>query len=127
MEPGADVEPELLDRLADATRAPDRAGGPVEAREEAVARRVELAASVARQLAADQAVVRRQELSPAAVAELCGPGRRAHDVGEEHGGEHALGRCLGALPLLPGRQQERFDLVQDRRRVAGRDGVFRAG
>src|SRR5262245_42486742 len=51
VEPGAELEPQLGHRVPDRARAADRTRRPVEAGEEPVARRVQLDAAVAGQLA----------------------------------------------------------------------------
>ena len=72
VEPGAELDAERLDGLPDRLRAADRARRPVEAREEAVARGVDLAAPVAGEQAADDAlcsrISSRQAASPSSAA-----------------------------------------------------------
>jgi hypothetical protein len=75
VDPGPDREAERPDPLADRPSARDRAGGAVEAREEAVPGGVELDAAVARELAPDELVVPLQQLPPRAVAQLGGGAR----------------------------------------------------
>jgi len=70
MEAGAHLEPELCEVVADGERAANRPRRAVEAREEAVAGGVELDSAVARELLADAGVMLREQVSPAAVAEL---------------------------------------------------------
>src|SRR4029077_13095365 len=76
--------------LAEGRRTPHRACGPVEGREEAVARRVNLPAAEAAQLLAYGGVVPLEQGAPGAVAEPGGVLRGAHDVGEQHRGQHAV-------------------------------------
>ena len=68
MQAGADLEPELLHSLGDRTGATDRPGWAVEGCEEAVARRIELRAPKADELAADQGVMLGEQLAPARIA-----------------------------------------------------------
>src|SRR5206468_3485570 len=96
MEAGPYVQAELIEALADRTRARNRPGRAVEGGEEAIAGRVHLIAAKAAELDANSLVVVLQQLAPRAVAELGRPGRRADDVGEKHGGEHAV--RLGSEP-----------------------------
>src|SRR5918912_3540752 len=70
VEPCAELEPEAAHAVADRARGADRACGPVEGGEEAVAGGVDLAPAVARELAADGGLVRLEQLAPAPVAEL---------------------------------------------------------
>jgi len=75
--------------------APDRLGGLIEGREEPVPRRVHLSAVEAFELPTDQRVMSADEPSPLLVTNLGGPLGRAHDVGEQDGGEETLrGRRL---------------------------------
>src|SRR5438876_66557 len=87
---GADLEAEWAHRLADGQRTAYRACGTVEGREEAVARRVNLPAAEAAQLLAYGGVVPLEQIAPGAVAEPGGMLRGAHDVGEQHRGQHAV-------------------------------------
>ena len=57
VEAGANVDSEVAHRLSDLARAADPSRGTVEAREEAVARGVELASAEARKVPADDRVV----------------------------------------------------------------------
>src|SRR2546423_11251893 len=64
----ADVEPELTGGIADRTGTLEGPGGSVEGGEEAVAGRLDLAASEAYELAADGRVVTVEQITPAAGA-----------------------------------------------------------
>ena len=97
--------------VPDRGRASDRAGGPVERREEAVAHRLHRAAAEARQLAPDRRLDRLEHVAPAAVAQLRRALGRVDDVGEHHRREDPLG--VGG-PARAG--QELLDLVEQRRR-----------
>ena len=74
-----------------------------------------LATRKRRELRSHDGVVRIEQRVPVAVAELCGPARRVHDVGEEHGGENAV---VGNLCLVAG--EELGDLLEGRRAIPGR-------
>jgi hypothetical protein len=77
VQPGAHLEAERLHRVADRHRAADRSLRAVEHREEAVARRVHLAAPKAGQLRPHDGIVRIKQRMPIPVADLCGPARWA--------------------------------------------------
>ncbi len=81
----------------------------VEAGEEAVAGGVDLAAGKPNQLSAHQRVVLLEEFAPSAVPEFGQLRGGAHDVGEQDGGENAIG--LDDVPLAPVRDatQEPLD------------------
>ena len=83
MDPGADLEAELLDVVTDRDRAPDGSCRPVEACEEPVARGVELAAVEPRQSRAHTAVMLADEAGPGTIAQLRRTGSRSDQVGEE--------------------------------------------
>ena len=85
---GAELEPKLADARDDRLGTADRARGTVEGREEAVG--VELLTAVPGELPANRRMMAREQVAPRAVAELGSPLRRADDVGEEDGGEHAV-------------------------------------
>src|SRR5205807_8938792 len=76
----ADVDSELAHPVADRKRGAHRPRGTVEAREEPVARRIDLASAKPLQLATDSIVVRFDQLMPAAVAQSTRALRRAADV-----------------------------------------------
>src|SRR5205085_7386766 len=86
----ADGQAEVAERPPDRVRAGDRTGWAVEAREDAVARGVDLPASEPGDLRPDGGVVARDQLAPRAVAELRRALGRADDVGEEHRREDPL-------------------------------------
>ena len=90
MEPGADLDAEPANRVADRAGAPDRTRGAVEGGQEAVAGDPDLLATEPLKPVSDKRVVLAQESSPAPVAELGGTLGRADDVREEHGREHAV-------------------------------------
>src|SRR5829696_6146950 len=79
----ANLDPQLSGAVAGLARAPDRARGPVEGGQEPVPERLYLVTLVGPQGLADDRVVRRDQLAPAAIAERGGPVRRADDVCEE--------------------------------------------
>ena len=105
-----------------ASGAADRPGRAVERGEEAVADDLDLVPAEALELAPDDPVVVRQQALPAAVAELGRQLRRADDVGEQDGREHAA-----RLGRRPNAGHEVLDLGDDRVLVAGPDQVVGAG
>src|SRR5271156_3048917 len=79
----ADLDPEFARRAGYRQRTSQRARRwAVEGRQEAIADSLDLAPGEARELLAHALVVARQQVAPAAVAELGGSCRRIHDVGE---------------------------------------------
>jgi hypothetical protein len=108
-----DIERECLNTLGDGLSGPDCASGSVERRQEAVTRRVDLSATAALQLSADDGVVTLQEVAPCAVAELDDACRGAHDVGEQDRGQHPV-----RLRAVPHPGEELLHLVEYRVLVA---------
>lgn len=86
----AHLDSKRAQRLSDRTRAANRARGPVESCEEAVARGVELDAAILRELAANRRVMLRKQLTPAAITELRRLRRRADDIREQDRCEHSI-------------------------------------
>src|SRR5207244_3681033 len=82
---------ERPDGIDDGLRAPHRSGGTVEARQDAVAGRIHSPSPVTLKLAADDGIVLVEELRPLLVAEASGVFGGGDDVGEEDGGEGAVG------------------------------------
>jgi hypothetical protein len=80
---GTDLEAEGATAAADRLGTADGAGRPVEGREKAVARGVDLAAAEALELAPGDAVEAVEQLVPARIAELCRALGRADDIGEQ--------------------------------------------
>ena len=97
VQPGAHLDAERLHRVANRHGAADRSLRTVEHREEAITRRVHLAAPEAVELCADDGVVRVEQRMPVAVADLRSPARRVHDVGEKHRGENPIVGYVGLL------------------------------
>src|SRR3954451_20659080 len=93
---GADREPRVA-RVGDLQCAPYGAGGTVEGREEAVAERLDRAASPAVDASTDEVLVSVEELRPCVVAHPGGAFRRVDDVGEHHRGQRAGG--LGVVSV----------------------------
>ena len=111
VEAGADLQAELAALLAIARRSGSRAPG-----RRSVAKKPSPAvssshAAEARELAADGRVVRSRSSRQRAVAQLGRPLGRADDVGEQDGGEHAVGLRLPRAALAAPR--ETLDLVED--------------
>src|SRR5262249_41247939 len=112
--PRVEARPNLDSELADVLRyldgAPDRACGSVEACEEAVACHVQLAASPAAEQLPRRRVMSRQEVAPAAVADLHRVGGGIDDVREEDGGQHAVEQRVVRIEL----RKECVQLREDR-------------
>jgi len=83
---GADLDTKRLRRIDDGSAAANRAGRSVEARKEAVAGRVDLAATMAFELLAHGEAMMLEKLLPSAIAHRDGPLGRANDVGEQERG-----------------------------------------
>src|SRR3954452_16456786 len=115
---GVDPDPHLQPRracnLSDCVPAADRARGPVEGRETAVAQRLDLVAAEPRQLALNGRLVGLDALAPAGFPELRRPFPGAHPTRLHHRCEHAIHVRRRALA-----DQELLDLAEDRVRVAG--------
>src|SRR5262249_31028891 len=90
VDPGPDLDPERADAVADGTGAADRARWSVEGREEAVPCRLDFSAPMPFEFPPHDPVVLVEKRVPGTVAQRRGPFGRAYDVGEEHGGEHAV-------------------------------------
>lgn len=86
----SDAEAQLPDGITDGAGAADGPRGTVERREEPIACRVDFTTPEALELLADDQVMLCDEVSPAAVAQVCCPLCGADDVGEQHGDEHAI-------------------------------------
>src|SRR2546430_5431694 len=69
MQAGADLQTDLLDRIADSARAANGPCRPVEGREEAVASGVDLGSGITFQELANPGVVAVEKLAPAVVAD----------------------------------------------------------
>jgi len=88
--PGAPLEPEVSNRVADRLCAPDPARGAVERGKEPIASRVDFRPAEPAKERSDGAVMTIDERAPAAVTQLSGLRRRPDDVGENHRREHAV-------------------------------------
>jgi hypothetical protein len=108
--PAPNLEAEVAYGLADRTRATDRARRAVEAGEETVTGRVELASAEAVELSAYERVMRRNELGPLPIADVGRLLRRIDDVGEEHRREDRL-----RLGITPDARHETLDFLADAR------------
>jgi hypothetical protein len=100
-------------RSATVVATPNGARGAVERREKAVAGVLHDAPLEAADFGVEDVVVTRAQLAPTAVAEPGGVPCRIDDVGEQHGGQHPVGRMLMPLP-----GEEFLDLAGDRLDVA---------
>ena len=87
----SDLDPELPDLVRDRAGASDRVRRTIEAREEAVAGRIELPPPEALQLSTNDRVVPADEIAPPPVTELGRDLRGADDVREQDGDEDARG------------------------------------
>jgi hypothetical protein len=77
--------------MENAAGATDGPGGAVESRQDSVPGRVDLAAAQSSERAPEHDVIALQEIAASAVAEPDGQLGRAHDVDEQHRGQHAVG------------------------------------
>lgn len=98
MQPGTYLDSERANGVPDGARAADGPCGAIERRQEPVAGRVNLPSPEALDLSPHPGVEALEELAPAPIAEGGRALRRAHDVHEEHGRQHAvrLGRVARA-------------------------------
>ena len=85
MDTRSDLDPELPDPVRDRAGASDRVRRTIEAREEAVAGRIELPSPEALQLCANDRVVTADQIAPPLVTELGRDLRVADDVREQDG------------------------------------------
>src|SRR4051812_35196161 len=97
MQSGPHVNAEASHRLGDRTGAPDRPRRAIEDGEEPIAGRRDLSTPTSFQLAADDLVMRTKNIAPPRITERDGPLGRAHDVREQHRGEHAVRFRRGAI------------------------------
>src|SRR5262250_474970 len=114
VESGPDLNPQGTDRIADGAGAADCPRGAIEGREEAVPHRLDLSTPMPFEFPSYYPIVRIEECAPRTVAQRRGPLRRAHDVGEEDGGKHAV-ELRGGTDA----SQELPELANDRVLVAG--------
>src|SRR5215813_7133325 len=105
---GTDLQADLPDRIADSASATDGPRGPVEGREEAVASGVDLGSAIMPQELADSGVMAVEKLPPTVVADRLELLGGTDNVGEQHGGKHAV-RCRGK----PYSGDEGLDLGED--------------
>ena len=109
MDPGPDLHPHVVDRLAGGDGAPNSSGRTVERCEEPVARSIDLVTVEAGQLVADDRAMGLEEVSPPAVSRFHDTLGRADDVREQDRREDPIG-SRGR----PDAGEELFELVQDR-------------
>ena len=110
---GADAQTELANRCAQGLGAADGPRRPVEGRQQAIPRGVDVPAPVPFDLPPRELVMLADKLGPAGVANLGQPLGRADDVGEQDGRKDAV----QAWPVPPA-GQECLDLIDDRVHVA---------
>jgi hypothetical protein len=118
VDPDPDLDPDRRQLLADGSRTADRPRRAVEGGQEAVAHRLDLAAAVELELAADDRVVALEQLAPARVPERGGARRGVHDVREQHRRKHPVGLADAARA-----GEEALCLVEDRVGVLREVGV----
>jgi len=94
--PGPDRNAQIGDRLTHCLGASNRSGGTVERSEKPVAGRLDLTASKPIQLEPCPLVVLQKQLAPGGIAKPPELRGRVHNVGEEHGREHAVAVCRRA-------------------------------
>jgi hypothetical protein len=109
VEPGSDVDTELLGPAADGGSTLDAASWSVEGRQHAVAGVFDVPTPESLQLAADHDVVRVQELAPPPIPKPGRPRSGSGYVGEQHGGENPI-----AGRPMAGTGEELLDLVHAR-------------
>src|SRR5947209_6310114 len=122
----AHVKPNASHSFADRTGAPDGASRPVEAGEEAVAGRIDLAAGEPHKLPPNHCVMLLNKVTPTTVAQLGQLRRRADDVREQDGRQNPV--VLDRVPFapIPDGPRETLDLSRDLLRV-DEEGVILAG
>src|SRR4029453_8282529 len=113
VEPGPNLEAEVLHRVDDRAGTADRARRSVERGEEAVTGGVELLPAEPHELSPHQRVVLGEQVAPTAVAELDQFRRRADDVGEENGREHAVGLDDVPLATIPHLAEKTLGMLSD--------------
>ena len=84
------LQSQRLECVADGEGTANRAGGPVERREDTVASELHGATSVPVKSLLHQRVVGDDELPPTPIAHAGDSGRRVDQVGKQHGGEHPV-------------------------------------
>ena len=88
--PGANRDTEIIDRGGNRPGASNRACWPVEDGKKSIAGSMNLASAKLIELEPHLAVMRQQQLAPGGIPEPLKLRSRVHDIGEEHGGEHAI-------------------------------------
>ena len=108
MEPGSNLDAELIQFIGDPRRADDCSGRAVEHRKKAIAGVVHLASSVLAQVLPDQIVVGLTQGDPGGVTDPSGGLRGADYVGEQDRAQHTIHRRYRGSSC-----QELLDLIQD--------------
>jgi hypothetical protein len=112
VQPGANLDTEVVYGFGNCAGAVDRPSRPVERCEEAVTCGVDLPAAKTYELRPDDTVMALDEVVPLAVAELDRLFGRADDVGEEHRNEHTVDLRLLPGSLFPHPEQKFPDRLQ---------------
>jgi hypothetical protein len=115
----AHLEVEIAHGVADTAGAAKRSGGAVEGGEEAVSRRVNLAAAEAGKLTANDRMVVLNQLTPSSISERLRPLGRRRNVGEKNGRENPIGLDVSVEPFEehPDRIRHRVRLPSEGRHV----------
>src|ERR1700686_11157 len=119
---GSDLEAGLAEAIADGDGASYGSGRPVEGGEESVAGGADLLPAEMFELATHRRVMLFEEVAPGFIAQRCRPCSRPDDVGEQDGGEDAIG--LGSWPNA---REECLDLVDPLGLVSAPGEVIRSG
>ena len=98
MQPGPDRQAIVVGPIADGAGAADRAGGPIEGGQKAVASCLDLVASVATEFTTDGRIVPGQHVAPAPVTQLGSTRGRTDDIGEQDGDQHAVAAFVDYQP-----------------------------
>lgn len=130
MQPGPDRQAIVVGPIANgAGAAADRAGGPIEGGQKAVASCLDLVASVATEFMTDGRIVPGQHVAPAPVTQLGSTRGRADDIGEQYGDQDAVRRrtLADAGRTLADAGKELLDLIQNRVLVPDPGKMVNAG
>src|ERR1700716_31770 len=108
MEATADLNVERTDRLGNRAGATHGTCRAVEGGEKPVPKRSHFVAARPREFPPHHRVMRVEQIAPALVAQLLGPGGRTHDVGKQYGRKDAVAFCR-----RDGSSQKFLDCVTD--------------
>jgi len=119
MQSSSDLQAERMQTIADCARAADRSSRSVESRQEPVARRVNLLSPPASKLPAHESMVCLEQVTPAAITEVCRTLGGANDIGHQDSGQHAVRGWA-----VPHPSQKLLNLVEDLVGINPREMVF---